>query len=111
VSVLSPEELVEAARCNGEDDTLFNATWFPVAYEALRYCAECPVRLECLDYISPAQNFYSGVAGGMVWSEGRRVRANHKQQVIRDRKHVLDLALHRETLLNLQAARGTITSA
>lgn len=108
---MGPEELVEAARCRNANDRLFNATWFPYAYAALKYCAECPVRLECLDHMSPAQNFYSGVAGGMVWSEGRRVRANHKQQVIRDRKHVMDLATHRETLLNLEAARGTITSA
>lgn len=108
---MSPDELVAAARCNGEDPSLFDATWFPVAYSALRFCGECPVRLECLEYMSPAQNFYSGVAGGLVWSDGRRVRANHKQQVIRDRKHILDLALHRETLLNLEAARGTITAA
>lgn len=108
---MSPEELVAAARCNGEDPSLFDATWFPKAYSALRFCSECTVRIACLDYVGPAQNFYNGVAGGMVWSEGRRVRANQKQQVIRDRKHVLDLAQHRETLLTLEAARGTITPA
>jgi hypothetical protein len=101
-------EFLARAACAGADPTLFDQHWFPVAYEALEFCSACPVRQECIDHIDPANNFFSGVCGGMVWSYGRRVRPNGKQQVIRDRKHMHELAVHRETLETLAVAAGTI---
>lgn len=107
---MNTEEFLEYAACVGADPRLFDEHWFPKAYEALAYCAECPVRLQCIDYLEPAKNEFTGVCGGLVWRRGRRVRANHKQQVIRDRKHLYQLATQLETVVNLQVAAGTITS-
>jgi hypothetical protein len=102
------EKFLSLAACVDADENLFDLYWFPMAYEPLAYCNKCPVRLECVDYLDPANNYFSGVCGGMVWSSGRRVRANGKQQVIRDRKHMHELAVHKETLETLDVASGTI---
>lgn len=105
---MTSDEFLGQAACVGADPTLFDQHWFPVAYEALDYCSDCPVRRECIDHVDPANNFFSGVCGGMVWSYGKRVRPNGKQQVIRDRKHMHELSQHRETLETLAIAAGTI---
>ena len=49
---------------------------------ALRYCATCPlaVRAWCLDAVRPNLSGFSGVAGGVVWSNGRRVWDVDRQQ-------------------------------
>lgn len=96
------------AACVGADPRTFDEYWFPAAYEGLAYCAECPVRLECLEYVEPARYEFTGICGGLVWRYGRRVRANHKHQVIRDKKHLYQLATHTETRLNLSVAAGDI---
>jgi len=101
-------EFLDRAACQDANPILFDQHWFPVAYQALEVCSRCPVRRECVDYLDPANNYYSGVCGGMVWSRGNRVRPNGKQQVIRDRKHMHELAVHRETLETLAVAAGTI---
>lgn len=105
---MNTDEFLARARCAGADPTLFDQHWFPAVYEGLAYCADCPVRLECIGYLEPARNEFTGICGGLVWRRGRRVRANHKQQVIRDRKHLYELANHVETVANLQVAAGTI---
>lgn len=102
------EEFLALAACTKANPTLFEQHWFPVAYEALEWCSSCPVRRECLDYLNPANNHFSGVCGGMVWASGNRVRPNGKRQVIRDRKHLHELAVHTETLETLAVAAGTI---
>lgn len=102
-------EFLNKAACTRSAPALFALHWFPKVYEALEVCAGCPVRAECIDYLDPANNYFTGVCGGLVWSDGRRVRANGKQQVIRDRKHMHELAVHRETLETLDVASGTFT--
>lgn len=105
---MNPDEFLARARCRDADPTVFDVHWFPSAYEGLAHCAECPVRIDCLSYLEPARNEFSGICGGLVWRHGRRVRANHKQQVIRDKKHLHELAVHVETITNLNVAAGTI---
>lgn len=105
---MTTEEFLKLAACRDADPRLFDLAWFPAAYVALAYCAVCPVRIRCLEHISPAQNFYEGVAGGMVWKDGDRLRANHRRQVIRDRKHMRELAVHPETIDNLTFALGNV---
>ena len=42
---------------------------------ALGYCATCPLatRQWCLDTVRPREGHFSGIAGGAVFSNGRRV--------------------------------------
>ena len=49
---------------------------------ALHYCATCPLatRAWCIDAVQPQAAGYSGVAGGAVWSNGRRVWDVDRQQ-------------------------------
>ena len=49
---------------------------------ALRYCAMCPLvtRAWCLNAVQPQPAGYSGIAGGAVWSNGRRVWDVDRQQ-------------------------------
>lgn len=54
------------------------APWFddfkgPMVPEALATCAACTVRQECLQVVRPTESFFDGVAGGIVWREGKRV--------------------------------------
>lgn len=39
--------------------------------QALKICDGCPVKLDCLKWVDPANSFYDGVAGGYVWGKGR----------------------------------------
>lgn len=41
------------------------------AAAALAVCATCPVKAECLAVVMPRGNSFDGVAGGIVWREGR----------------------------------------
>jgi hypothetical protein len=49
---------------------------------ALRYCATCPLatRAWCVEAVRPALSGVSGVAGGAVWSNGRRIWDVDRQQ-------------------------------
>ena len=44
---------------------------------ALTLCETCPVKRTCLDVVDPAYSFFDGVAGGLVWLEGRLSRDHH----------------------------------
>jgi hypothetical protein len=69
------------AACRSADPTLFDANaWTPEARVALRYCLECPVQLLCLTVVVTPASFYDGVAGGMVWRNGRPVRPPRKEK-------------------------------
>ena len=51
---------------------------------ALRYCATCPLvtRAWCVNAVQPQAAGFSGVAGGAVWSNGRRVWDVERQERI-----------------------------
>jgi hypothetical protein len=63
--------------CSGEDPALFDEYRFPHAYEALRICANCRFTDECIEWVRPNKSFFDGVAGGVVWRNGYRVRADN----------------------------------
>ena len=64
------------------DQAAPNAAYRPRLGVALRYCATCPLatREWCVETVRPARSGFSGVAGGVVWSGGRRVWDVDRQQ-------------------------------
>lgn len=62
------------AACTGEDPALFDHFTFPEAREALRICSNCRHVTDCMDWVKPNKSFYDGVAAGVVWRNGYRVR-------------------------------------
>jgi hypothetical protein len=40
---------------------------------ARRFCAECPVHLECLEQVDPKKSRFDGTAAGRFWINGRDV--------------------------------------
>lgn len=68
-----PTEWRADAACVGELETMFAAASGPMAEQAKRVCAGCPVVEECLDYaLKTRQDF--GVWGGMDELDRRRLR-------------------------------------
>lgn len=66
------------ARCAipGVDVSWFDEEdWTPAAESAVRmFCHSCPVVEECGEIIARPGSYFSGVAGGWVWREGRKCR-------------------------------------
>ena len=65
------------AACAGEDPALFDQYLFPQAKEALRICGNCRVVEECLNWVRPNKTWCDGVAAGVVWRNGYRVRVDN----------------------------------
>lgn len=63
--------------CSGEDPALFDQYTFPAASEALRICSHCRFVAECMDWVRPSKSFFDGVAAGVVWRNGYRVRGDN----------------------------------
>lgn len=63
--------------CSGEDPALFDHFTFPAASEALRICSNCRFVAECMDWVRPSKSFFDGVAAGVVWRNGYRVRGDN----------------------------------
>lgn len=68
---------LQRAACAGEDPALFDYYVFPEAREALRICGNCRFVEECLTWVRPNKSFYDGVAAGIVWRNGYRVRPDN----------------------------------
>lgn len=68
---------LQQAACSGEDSVLFDHYVFPEAREALRICGNCLFVQECLMWVRPNKSFYDGVAAGIVWRNGYRVRPDN----------------------------------
>jgi len=68
---------LQQASCSGEDPVLFDHYVFPEAREALRICGNCLFVQECLTWVRPNKSFYDGVAAGIVWRNGYRVRPDN----------------------------------
>lgn len=70
---------LEHAACKGALPELFEVTTknehtaLQAARPALAYCDMCPCKKECIDFLDPAGNGYSVVAGGIVWVQGKPV--------------------------------------
>ncbi|MFG3284678.1 WhiB family transcriptional regulator [Streptomyces sp. NPDC048111] len=62
------------AACIGLPDHAVFAREPEAARPALRACGICPVRRCCLEAVAPQDNWFDGVSGGRLWSNGRQVR-------------------------------------
>ena len=63
----------ESARCRDYDPEIFFPEKGGSSREAKRICADCPVRIECLNYALRRDERY-GVWGGMSERERRRLK-------------------------------------
>ena len=70
----------EQARCRGVDGDVFFPERGESSRPAKRICAECPVRLECLNAALRRGEQY-GVWGGMTQRERRRLLRTIRRQV------------------------------
>jgi hypothetical protein len=68
---------LSAAACSGADPGVFDDTSFPNALLALSYCDICPVTELCMQVVRPSKSGFDGVAGGIVWRNGYRVRRDN----------------------------------
>lgn len=65
------------AACKGEDPAVFDHYVFPQAKKALQICGGCHFIDECLAWVRPNKSFYDGVAAGIAWRNGYRVRPDN----------------------------------
>lgn len=75
--------------CQTIDPAVFDVFVFPGARRALTICGRCPVTQECLDWVKPQKSFFDGVAGGVVWRNGYRVRPDNstrEDRIVRIRR-------------------------
>ena len=68
---------LSAAACVGADPLYFDDFTYPAAHVALSYCERCPMTAVCLEIVRPQKSHYDGVAGGVVWRNGYRVRPDN----------------------------------
>ena len=61
----------EQAICVGEEPTLFFPSYGDPGTRAKQVCANCPVRLDCLEYAIDADEF--GIWGGLDQEERRHL--------------------------------------
>jgi len=77
---------VSDAACVGADPGLFDDTTYPNALVALAYCQQCPVTEVCMDIVRPSRSSFDGVAAGVVWRNGYRVRRDNSTREDRLRR-------------------------
>jgi WhiB family redox-sensing transcriptional regulator len=83
------------AACAGEEPSTFDHYTFPEAQEALRICSHCRFVADCMDWVKPNKSFFDGVAAGVVWRNGYRVRADNstrEDRILMRRRGELDAA-------------------
>lgn len=70
--------LYAEARCNGKESYLFDQTEHGnlITDLALGICAMCTVQEDCLLIVNPADSLYDGIAGGIVFKNGKIVERN-----------------------------------
>jgi WhiB family transcriptional regulator, redox-sensing transcriptional regulator len=73
-----PDTWQEDAACRDADPALFFATDEEHRREALRLCAACPVRRECLEHALATGEPY-GIWGGADEHERRRLARQHRR--------------------------------
>jgi WhiB family redox-sensing transcriptional regulator len=85
------------AACTGESPDLFDQFTFPAAYEALRICSHCRFTSECMDWVRPSKSFFDGVAAGVVWRNGYRVRSDNSTREDRIIERRMGIGEHGDT--------------
>jgi hypothetical protein len=68
---------LSAAACRGADPGLFDDTRYPDALMALSYCDRCTVIDLCMSIVRPSKSGFDGVAAGIVWRNGYKVRKDN----------------------------------
>lgn len=81
-----PADLSEAA-CAGANPALFDCTTFPDAQKALAYCGRCAILVACMEWVRPSKSYYDGVAAGIVWRNGYKVRPDNSTREDRMRRN------------------------
>lgn len=79
---------LSAAACLGVEPAVFDEYKFPEAHLALWFCQKCPIVETCMDVVRPSKSHFDGVAGGIVWRNGYRVRPDNstREDRLRARK-------------------------
>lgn len=58
--------------CQGANPLFFEVQdWYQYGLE---YCDRCPVQAWCLELVDPAAHYFDGVAGGLIWQNGRIIK-------------------------------------
>lgn len=68
---------MSAAACIGVEPSVFDHYRYPEASLALYYCQKCSIVEDCLTIVRPSKSNFDGVAGGVVWRNGYRVRPDN----------------------------------
>lgn len=68
---------LSAAACVGADPMIFDDVTFPHASLALTYCERCSITELCMTVVRPSKSHFDGVAAGVVWRNGYRVRPDN----------------------------------
>ena len=73
----------DEARCSGLGASLFYVDTGnkALAYQARAICAECPVRLQCLDH-ALVNDEYHGIWGGTTWRERKAMRPRRRPPIL-----------------------------
>ncbi|MFD3327595.1 WhiB family transcriptional regulator [Streptomyces sp. NPDC058701] len=66
-----PRHWRASAACRDLSPAVVFARRIKDAAPALRACAACPVRRECVQAVAPAESLFDGVCGGRLWRNGR----------------------------------------
>ena len=76
------------AACVGVEPAVFDHYRYPEASLALHYCQRCAIVEQCLTVVRPSKSNFDGVAGGVVWRNGYRVRPDNstREDRLRERK-------------------------
>lgn len=73
----TPMKWLSLAACVGEKPALFDHVTYPEASEALRICGHCRYTSECMELVRPSKSSFDGIAAGVVWRNGYRVRPDN----------------------------------
>lgn len=80
--------LYAEARCLAKPAYLFDQTEHDNLYTdlALSICSMCTVQEDCLIVVNPADSLYDGIAGGIVFKNGKIVDRNETPKTPKLRK-------------------------
>ena len=70
-AILASTPDLALAACVGANPRLFDQTDVLRATYALAHCRDCRIPDLCLAVVRPETSHYDGVAGGIVWRNGR----------------------------------------
>ena len=67
-------DFIRQSACHEADPVFFESTSFIKAMRGLRFCAICPVTVECERIVvfglNDFESSYDGIAGGKLWRDG-----------------------------------------